>query len=103
MNCRHFGEFKDKLNVVKRDQVDHTHTKTERSVLEAVSHPFIVNFVDEHKLIVRSGLALVHVTCDMAFVGSRQLSCLKTSWIYQFFNEIWKMENRLWSSCRLTS
>ena len=59
--------------------------------------------IDEHKLIVRSGLALVHVTCDIAFVGSRQLSCLTTSWVYQFFNEIWKMENRLWSSCRLTS
>ncbi len=73
------------------------------SALEAVSHPFVVNFFDEHKLIVRSGLALVHVTCDMAFVGSRQLSCLKTSWIYQFSNKIWKMENRLWSSCRLTS
>ncbi len=53
------------------------------SVLEAVSHPFIVNLFDEHKLIVRSGLALVHVTCDMTFVGSRQLSCLKTSWVYQ--------------------
>ncbi len=36
-------KFKDKLNVVKRDRVDHTHTKTERSALEAVSHPFIVD------------------------------------------------------------
>merc|ERR1719238_1349546 len=30
-----------KDNVMKRNQVEHT--KTERSVLEAVSHPFIVN------------------------------------------------------------
>merc|ERR1719284_635708 len=30
-----------KDNVVKRNQIDHT--KTERSVLEAVSHPFIVS------------------------------------------------------------
>merc|ERR1719355_373435 len=32
-----------KENVVKRNQVEHT--KTERNVLETVSHPFIVNLV----------------------------------------------------------
>merc|ERR1712232_567772 len=32
-----------KENVIKRNQVEHT--KTERNVLEAVSHPFIVNLV----------------------------------------------------------
>ncbi len=68
MNCRHFGEFKDKLNVVKRDQVDHTHTKTECSVLEAVSHPFIVilfEAVDLFALLKRRFRALTNVADDM--------------------------------------